>query len=603
MNSFDDEKKIVLEHRVAFIILLNFIAFAMIFSRLYFLQVYEADKYTVMADENRISTRFLVPPRGVIYDRNGEVIAKNEQNFQALLIAERTSDIENTLQRFKEIIPLSEEEESKVRKNIQSKRHFIPVKIKDGLSWDEVSKILLHLPDLPGIEINEGLNRYYPYGELYAHVLGYVGPVAEKDRNDNPLAMVPGYKIGKAGLEKYFDYKLQGKGGTIKLEVNAFGRVMKEIERDAGEEGGSLTLTVDTRLQQAAFDAFGEESGAAVVLNVRTGEILAMVSKPAFDPNLFTNGISYKNWNDLMTNERSPLVDKAVSGQYSPGSTFKVVVALAALESGVISAYTRFGCTGAMNVGNIRFHCWKHAGHGSLNVVEALKHSCDIFFYETALRVGIDNIHNMARMLGMGKVLGIGLDNEKGGLIPSKAWKKAKYDAVWTQGDTANAGIGQGYVLATPMNLATMLARVVNGGYAVIPTFTKPTEEQLQKIKRLDISTRNIELVKEGMFEVVNGAGGTAGRARFNINGAMMGGKTGTTQVRRISMKERLSGIIRDENLPWKLRNHAWFMGFAPTNNPRYAVAVIVEHGSSGSGVAAPIASKILQKAIELDIK
>lgn len=603
MDSFDDQKRAILSRRVVFIILLNCLAFFGIILRLYFLQVYEADKYKVMAEENRISTRFLVPPRGVIYDRNGEVIAKNDQNFQVLLIAEQTPDIEVTLQKLNKILPLSSDEENKLKKNIQNRRRFIPIKIRDGLSWDEVSKILLHLPDLPGIEINEGLSRYYPYGELYAHVLGYVGPVAEKDKKDNPLALVPGYKVGKAGLEKYFDYKLQGKGGTIKLEVNAYGRVMKEIERDVGEEGDSISLTVDTRLQQAAHEAFGEESGAAVVLNVRTGEILALVSKPAFDPNLFTNGISYKNWNELMANERTPLMNKAVSGQYSPGSTFKVVVALAALESGIISAQTRFGCSGSMDVGNFRFHCWKHAGHGSLNVVESLKNSCDIFFYETALRTGIDKIHDMARMLGMGEPLGIGLDNEKGGLIPSRRWKKAKYDTAWTQGDTVNAGIGQGYVLATPLTLATMLARVVNGGYAVKPTFVRPTEAQLQKIKRLNVSTRNLEIVKQGMYEVVNGAGGTAGRARFNRNGAMMGGKTGTTQVRRISMKERMNGIIRDENLPWRLRNHAWFMGYAPTDNPHYAVAVIVEHGSSGSGVAAPIAGKILQKAIELDIK
>ena len=396
---------------------------------------------------------------------------------------------------------------------------------------------------------------------------------------------------------------MQGKGGTIKLEVNAYGRVMNEIERNSGEEGESLHLTLDARLQRAAYEAFGEESGAAVVLNVKTGEILALVSTPSFDPNLFTNGISYKHWNALLNNERTPLVNKAVSGQYSPGSTFKVVVALAALEAGVIDLNTRFTCSGGLDVGNIRFHCWRHSGHGSLNVVEALKYSCDIFFYETAMKLGIDKIHDMAVKLGMGNVLEVGLDNEKGGIIPTKSWKKARYGTAWTYGDAANAGSGQGYVLTTPLQLATMLARIVNGGYAVQPTFIKPTEKELAKVKRLDISTKNIEIVKRGMFEVVNGVGGTAGRARFNINGAMMGGKTGTTQVRRISMKERSSGILRDEQLPWRLRNHALFIGFTPVDNPRYAVAVVVEHGSSGSGVAAPIASKILQTALKLDIK
>lgn len=597
------EKSRVVERRTLVVIAFNLLAFAVIVARLYFLQVKEADKYKMMSDENRISTRFLVPPRGLIFDRNGEIIAKNEQDFQALMVAEQTPDIAETLKTFKQIVPLTEGEEQKIRKDLKNKRRFIPIKLKDNLSWNEVSKILLHAPDLPGVEINEGLSRYYPYADIYAHVLGYVGPVSDKDKKDNPLYMVPGFKIGKSGLERYFDYKLQGKGGTIKLEVNAYGRVMNEIERNSGEEGQILTLTLDARLQRAAYEAFGEESGAAVVLNVRTGEILALVSTPSFDPNLFTNGISYKHWNALLKNERTPLVNKAVSGQYSPGSTFKVVVALAALEAGVIDLNTRFNCSGGLDVGNIRFHCWRHSGHGSLNVVEALKHSCDIFFYETAMKLGIDKIHDMAVKLGMGNVLEVGLDNEKAGIIPTKAWKKARFGTSWTQGDAANSGIGQGYVLVTPLQLATMLARVVNGGYAVQPTFIKPTEKELSKIKRLDISTKNIEIVKRGMFEVVNGAGGTAGRARFNINGAMMGGKTGTTQVRRISMKERSSGILRDEQLPWRLRNHALFIGFTPVDNPRYSVAVIVEHGSSGSGVAAPIASKILQEALQLDIK
>lgn len=601
MNSLNAEKNHILSRRLIFIILVNFLAFAVLAARLWYLQVFEADKYKMMSDENRISTRFLLAPRGTIYDRNGEVIAKNEQNFQALLIAEQTPDIDTTLERFKQIIDLSEDEEQKVLKDIKNKRRFIPVKLKDNLSWDAVSAILLHAPDLPGVEIVEGLSRVYPYADLYAHILGYVGPVSDKDKKDNPLYMVPGFKIGKSGLERAYDYKLQGKSGTVKLEVNAYGRVMKEIEHDSGEQGDSLHLTVDSRLQKAAYEAFGEQSGAAVVLDVRTGEILAMVSTPSFDPNLFTNGISYKHWNDLLNNERTPLIDKAVSGQYSPGSTFKIVVALAALEAGAIDADTHYYCAGGMEIGNIRFHCWNHYGHGSLNVVEALKYSCDIFFYETALRVGVEKIREMALKLGLGEVLNVGLDNEKGGLIPSKSWKKSRFDTQWAPGDSANTGIGQGYVLVTPMQLVTMLSRVVNGGYKVTPTFIK--SQTSTKPKRLNISTRNIELVKQGMFEVVNGVGGTAKKAKFNLDGIKMGGKTGTTQVRRITMKERRSGIRNDSQLPWKLRNHAWFMGFTPTDNPRYAVAVIVEHGSSGSGVAAPIASKILQKALELDIQ
>ena len=599
----NNEKNRILASRLLVIIGFNLLAFIMIIARLYYLQVYQSDKYTVMSDENRISTRFLVPPRGVIYDRNGEIIAGNEQDFQALLIAEQTQDVRQTLDNFKKIVEISDGEENKILEDIRRHRRFIPVKLKNNLRWDDVSRVMLNAPNLPGVEIDEGLSRYYPYADIYAHVLGYVGPVAEGEKKNNPLYLVPGYKIGKSGLEKYYDERLQGVSGTVKLEVNAYGRIMKEIERDAGKEGKSLTISIDSRLQKQAYEAFGEQSGAAVVLNVKTGEILALVSTPSFDPNLFTNGISYKHWDMLLNNERTPLINKAVSGQYSPGSTFKVVVALAALESGIIDEHTRYYCSGGLDVGNTRFHCWKHAGHGSLNVVEALKYSCDIFFYETAMRVGIDRIHDMAVKLGLGEPLNIGLDNEKGGNIPTQNWKKNKYGVAWSKGDDANSGIGQGYVLVTPLQLVTMLSRVVNGGYAIKPTFVKADGNTLQNVKKLNISTKNIEIIKRGMFEVVNGAGGTAGRAKFNVDGAKMGGKTGTTQVRRISMKERASGIIRDENLPWRLRNHALFIGFTPIDNPQYAVAVVVEHGSSGSGVAAPIAGKILQTALALDIK
>lgn len=599
----NDEKNRILTSRLLVIIGFNLLAFVMIIARLYYLQVYQSDKYKVMSDENRISTRFLVPPRGVIYDRNGEIIARNEQDFQALLIAEQTQDVQQTLDNFKKIVEISDGEENKILEDIRRHRRFIPVKLKNNLRWDDVSRVMLNAPNLPGIEINEGLSRYYPYADIYAHVLGYVGPVAEGEKKNNPLYLVPGYKIGKLGLEKYYDEHLQGVSGTVKLEVNAYGRIMKEIERDAGKEGKSLTISIDSRLQKQAYEAFGEQSGAAVVLNVKTGEILALVSTPSFDPNLFTNGISYKHWNMLLNNERTPLINKAVSGQYSPGSTFKIVVALAALEYGIIDEHTRYYCSGSLNIGNTIFHCWKHAGHGSLNVVEALKYSCDVFFYETAMRVGIDRIHDMAVKLGLGEPLNIGLDNEKGGNIPTQNWKKNKYGVAWSKGDDANSGIGQGYVLVTPLQLVTMLSRVVNGGYAIKPTFVKADGNTLQNVKKLNISTKNIEIIKRGMFEVVNDAGGTAGRAKFNIDGAKMGGKTGTTQVRRISMKERASGIIRDENLPWRLRNHALFIGFTPIENPQYAVAVVVEHGSSGSGVAAPIAGEILQTALVLDIK
>ena len=572
-----------------------------IIARLYYLQVYQADKYKTLSDENRISTRLLVPPRGVIYDRHGEMLATNRQNFQAMIVAEQTTNVQETLDAFKKIMPLSEAEEDRIKKDLKKNRSFVPIKIKDNLDWEEVSKIQLNAPDLPGIIIDEGLSRYYPLGEKTAHVIGYVSSVSEQDirKEDDPLLEVPGFKIGKAGIEKLHEKKLRGKGGNLKLEVNAYGRVMKEIERVDGVPGNRLDLSIDARLQTKAYDLFGEEAGAAVLIDVYSGEILAFVSTPAYNPNLITQGVSAKEWAELNQNEYKPLMNKVLSGQYSPGSTFKMVVALAALESGVITPQTRSFCAGKMFLGNHAFHCWKKEGHGYLDVVQALQHSCDIFFYETAQKVGINKIAEMAKRFGLGQKINIGLENEKEGLIPDTEWKRKRFGEPWQLGETLISGIGQGYILTTPIQLVTMTARIANGGYNIVPTFEKRSEKP--KLQRMNISANNIALVKEGMFEVVNVPGGTALGARFDFNGLKMAGKTGTTQVRRITMKERQSGIVRQEDLPWKYRNHALFVGYAPHDNPRYAVAVLVEHGRSGSAVAAPIGGKLLLEALKLD--
>jgi penicillin-binding protein 2 len=426
MNRDNDKGKTLLQ-RTLVLALFNFVLICVLICRLYYLQVYQGEKYKTLSDENRISTRMLVPPRGIIYDRNGEILATNEQNFQASIIAEQAQNVTETLEKLKRILPLHEAQEDKILRDIARNRKFVPIKIKDNLSWEEVSAVLLNTPYLPGISIDQGLSRAYPYGLYTAQFLGYVAAVSDKDEKDDPLLSVPGFKIGKAGLEKSFDKQLRGTGGSLKLEVNAYGRVMKEIEVNKGIEGQNLRLSIDIRLQKFAQEAFGNQSGAAVLLDVHSGEILAFVSTPSFDPNLFTNGISHRDWNELLYNERHPLTDKAVSGQYSPGSTFKVVVALAALEAGVINERTSFSCQGMMPLGDHKFHCWRHQGHGPQTVVEALKNSCDIFFYEVALRLGIDRIASMARQLGLGAPTGIALENERGGLIPDKAWKKARY--------------------------------------------------------------------------------------------------------------------------------------------------------------------------------
>lgn len=597
----DNDKGKVLIRRSLIMALIKFLLLMVIIARLYYLQVYQADRYKTLADENRISTRLLVPLRGIIFDRNGVTIASNQQNFQALIVAEQAPNVQETLDAFKKIMPLSEAEEERIKKDLKRNRSFVPIKIRDNLSWEEVSRIQLNAPDLPGIVIDEGLTRYYPFGAGMAHILGYVSSVSDKDVKDDPLLEVPGFKIGKSGIEKYLEKALRGESGNLKLEVNAYGRIMKEIERVDGIPGKDVQLTIDSRLQQKAFELFGEESGAAVLLDVHTGEILAFVSAPSFDPNMMTQGLSTEDWNALLHNERNPLTDKAISGQYSPGSTFKMIVALAALEAGVIKPETRTYCAGKMFLGNHAFHCWKKEGHGHLNVVEALQHSCDIFFYETAQKLGIEKIADMARRFGLGSKINIGLENEKAGLIPDKEWKLRRFGEPWQQGESLISGIGQGYILTTPLQLATMTARLVNGGYEIKPTFLKVSDGEKSKIKKIDVSPANLELIKEGMYAVVNKPGGTAWRSQFDYHGQRMGGKTGTTQVRRITMKERREGIKKESELPWRLRNHALFVGYAPHDNPKYAVAVLVEHGGGGSSVAAPLAGKILREAVMLD--
>ena len=597
----DNDKGKVLIRRSLIMALIKFLLLMVIIARLYYLQVYQADRYKTLADENRISTRLLVPPRGIIFDRNGVTIASNQQNFQALIVAEQAPNVQETLDAFKKIMPLSEAEEERIKKDLKRNRSFVPIKIRDNLSWEEVSRIQLNAPDLPGIVIDEGLTRYYPFGAGMAHILGYVSSVSDKDVKDDPLLEVPGFKIGKSGIEKYLEKALRGESGNLELEVNAYGRIMKEIERVDGIPGKDVQLTIDSRLQQKAFELFGEESGAAVLLDVHTGEILAFVSAPSFDPNMMTQGLSTEDWNALLHNERNPLTDKAISGQYSPGSTFKMIVALAALEAGVIKPETRTYCAGKMFLGNHAFHCWKKEGHGHLNVVEALQHSCDIFFYETAQKLGIEKIADMARRFGLGSKINIGLENEKAGLIPDKEWKLRRFGEPWQQGESLISGIGQGYILTTPLQLATMTARLVNGGYEIKPTFLKVSDGEKSKIRKIDVSPTNLELIKEGMYAVVNKPGGTAWRSLFDYRGQRMGGKTGTTQVRRITMKERREGIKKESELPWRLRNHALFVGYAPHDNPKYAVAVLVEHGGGGSSVAAPLAGKILREAVMLD--
>ena len=575
--------------------------------RMYYLQVVESSRYKTLAEENRISLRLLPPPRGPIVDRFGRELAVNQQNYRVVLIPEdvleKRHSVENTLDALGTIIPVSEGERRRILREVRRKRSFVPVTVRENLVWKDVARIEVNTPDLPGVNIDVGESRHYPHGESLAHVLGYVAAVSEKEQTGDPLLELPGFRIGKAGVEKVYDLPLRGKGGSLQVEVNAIGRTIKEVERQEGQPGAEVALTLDLELQKLAARRLENESGAAVALDITNGDILAMVSTPAYDPNDFNKGLSTTQWKALVSNERAPLINKTIAGQYAPGSTFKMAVALAALEKGVVTPQTEVFCGGSMELGDAEFHCWKRHGHGRMNMVQALSQSCDVYFYEIAKRTGIDRIAAMARRLGLGAPLGFELPGESAGLVPGKQWKQGALGRPWQQGETLLAGIGQGYLLTTPLQLAVMTARLASGR-AVAPRLTRGLDsedwslaEGAPEFGGLGINAGHLKLVLEGMSQVVNDPLGTAHKARINRPEYEMGGKTGTAQVRRISKAEREAGVRKNDELEWRLRDHALFVGFAPRQAPRYAVAVVVEHGGSGSKAAAPLARDILLEA------
>ncbi len=577
-------------------------------ARMYYLQVLEAERYGMLADENRISMRLLPPPRGLILDRFGREMAVNRQNFRALIVREQVPDLDKTLNALSLIVNLTDKDRARIRRDIRRNRGFVPVIVRSNLTWEEMAQIQLNAPDLPGVIIDEGLTRFYPNDAYASEVLGYVSSVKERDLTGDPLLELPGFRIGNAGMERLHDLALRGKGGNSKVEVNALGRVIRELERTEGMPGEDVYLTIDLELQKFATQQVGDESAAVVVMDVHTGDVLAMASTPSFDPNAFNRGLTPDEWKELSTNPKSPLRNKCISAQFAPGSTYKMIVAMAALEAGVITPDQKITCLGHTDLGSHRFHCWKRWGHGPVNMIEALQHSCDVYFYEIARRVGIDKIADVSRRFGLGETVGIDLPNEVSGLIPDRAWKRALTGQPWLPGETFNAGIGQGYVLTTPLQLAVMTARIANGGYAVVPRLTrpKPGAENLSSVAAKDfppvgISPKSIAIVQKGMDAVVNAVHGTARGSRFDIDGQGMAGKTGTAQVRRISMKERETGVLKNDELLWRERDHALFVAFAPVDTPRYACCVVVEHGGGGSSVAAPIASAIMQETLRRD--
>lgn len=596
------EKDRLFAKRLVLLLILFIFIISILIGRVFYLQIIQGEKYKELADKNRISSRLTLPSRGYIYDRNGVKLAENKKTFQAVLIKEQSNNIKQTLDNFEKIIPLEENEKKRIEREIKRKRAYMPIHIKDGLGFEEAAKIQLNAPFLKGIEIEEEITRFYPQDEKTAHLIGYVSLLNERDlikNPDSPLGDLPGYRIGRSGVEYSFEEILQGEPGIRNTEINAYGHSVRILEEEEAKKGENITLTVDARLQEFALKAMNNEAGSVIVMNVKTGEILALISSPSFDPNIFTVPISTKNWNTLIKNEKRPLQNKALTGTYSPGSIFKLVVALAGLESGHITRNKKVYCSGKTKVGNHDFHCWKHSGHGKLTIEEALMHSCDVYFYEIARELGEEKILEMAKKLGFGSAIGIGIKGERTGLLPSGEWKKKRFKDEWRLGDTINLSIGQGFLNATPMQLVHLVALISNGGIKIKPHLIKKDVEDAAP-EKLNISPYSLRLVRNGMNNVVNNKEGTAFRSRFNLNGQKMAGKTASIQVRRISKKERETGVIKQEKLPWKYRDHAMFVAYAPVEKPRFAIIVAVEHGGGGSTSAAPIASKIMQEVLRL---
>ncbi|MCF8495640.1 MAG: penicillin-binding protein 2 [Alphaproteobacteria bacterium] len=566
-------------------------------ARLAWLQLAQGQRYQTLSDQNRINLKILPPSRGEIVDRFGVPLAINSRNFRLLIIPEQTENLPRLLEDLRRLVEIDDRAVESALKQAKKAAKFMPIEIRDNLSWEDVARVEVNLPDLPGVSIDIGETRNYPFREGTAHLIGYVGLPAKTETGADPLLSLPGFKIGKTGIEKAMEEILRGHSGTSEVEVNVIGREIRELQRNDPSAGGRVELTIDAELQRFAQQRIAEErSASAVIMDIHTGALYSMVSHPSFDPHIFSQGLSAEMWEELLADPGYPLTNKALSGQYPPASTFKMVTSLAGLESGAIDIHRRVYCPGHYKYGKDKFHCWKKGGHGSVNVVEALEGSCDVYFYDLAKEIGIEKIAQTARKLGLGQKYGFILSEEREGLIPDQNWKTGYYGQSWTPGETIVAGIGQGYLQATPMQLAVMVSRLVNGGRAVKPWIIKAAgknENPVPVWPKFEIDKAYADIIGEGMQRVVNDERGTAYASRIKESSMAMGGKTGTAQVQRITKAQRSAGI-KNEELPWAQRHHALFVGYAPLDRPRYACCVVVEHGIGGSSSAAPLARDLL---------
>jgi penicillin-binding protein 2 len=579
-----------------------------IISRLFFLQVKENKKYLTLSDKNRIREWKLPPVRGEFKDYFGDTVAGNFEAYQLHIIPEQVEDFRYVITRVKDILDLSDKQFQKIIKKQKEIKSWETLIIADNLSWGKFSKINNQLYDLNGVKPVVSISRNYPYKENYTHILGYVSQANEKDILSNKTVkekFVQGLKVGKIGLEKSFENILIGDNSIERYEVNAYGRRISQLAFKNGNKGETIRLTIDTEVQKFANQLLSEKAGSICVMDIFTGQVIAMHSSPSFDPNSFVFGISQDEWQLIRNNPMKPLVNKTLSGNYSPGSTIKPIVALSALENDTVSPKFTVNCKGhkhPLELYGQKYHCWKKEGHGFVNLKEAMKQSCDTYFYEVARKLGVDRLSETAKKFGLGKkVFNNVFENEKNGLIPNTTWKKNILGKNWLLGETIITGIGQGYIQTTPIQLCLMTAQIANGGYKIYPRIVLNKHDKdikEDKFQPLVKNFKNIKIVQEAMFSSTNEVRGTSYRSRINDPKYQFAGKTGTAQVKRITKQDRELDLKTIE-IPYEERDHALYVAFGPYRNPRYAISILIEHGGSGSSVAAPLAKKLFKKVID----
>ncbi len=594
-----------INRRMFIIVAAKVVVFTGIVGRLFTLQITESKKYLTLSDKNRVREWKLPPERGEFYDYYGKLIAGNQRVYQLHLIPEQVENFKIVSTRLKSILELSDDEFSKILKKKNEIKPWETLIVSENLSWQQFAKVNNYLHELSGVKPVLSISRYYPYKENLTHILGYVNQATVEDLEASDQIkskFVPGLKVGKTGLEKTFENELIGTNSIERYEVNAYGKRISQLEFQKGDKGKNIKLTIDVDIQNLCNQLLANKAGSISIMNVFTGEIIAMHSSPSFDPNLFLFGINQDDWELIRNNPMKPLINKTISGQYSPGSTIKPIVALSALENKIINKDFKVFCKGKIESYGQTYHCWKKEGHGSVDLKEAMKQSCDTYFYEISRLLGVDRLSDTAKKFGLGdKILENLFNNEQTGLIPSTQWKKNNLGRNWLLGETMITGIGQGYIQTTPLQLCLMTAQIANGGYKIKPKITVDNETQSilsENYEPLFNNQKNIKLIQETMFSSVNEIRGTSYSSRINDPKYQFAGKTGTAQVKRITKLDRELDLDTSE-IPYEERDHALYIAFGPYKSPQYAMSIIIEHGGSGSSAAAPIAKELFKALID----